>query len=38
MAARYCFVDYDREIAIVAEIKEGSSKPLSLALVDWSPT
>ena len=28
MAARYCFVDYDREIAIVAEIKEGGSKTL----------
>lgn len=28
MAASYCFVDYDREIAIVAEIKEGSSKAL----------
>ena len=28
MAARYCFVDYDREIAIVAEINEGGSKAL----------
>jgi len=28
MAARYCFVDYDREIAIVAEIEEADSRAL----------
>ena len=24
MAARYCFIDYDRELAIVAEVEEGA--------------
>ena len=28
MAARYCFVDYDREIAIVAEVEESKTKAL----------
>ena len=28
MAARYCFVDYDREIAIVAEVEEYQTKAL----------
>mmetsp|Transcript_29498 Transcript_29498/g.65410 ORF Transcript_29498/g.65410 Transcript_29498/m.65410 type:complete len:942 (+) Transcript_29498:128-2953(+) len=26
MASRYCFIDYDREIAIVAEVEESDSK------------
>jgi acetyltransferase len=28
VAARYCYIDYDREIAIVAEVKEGENKKL----------
>ncbi|HWQ81811.1 MAG TPA: bifunctional acetate--CoA ligase family protein/GNAT family N-acetyltransferase [Ignavibacteria bacterium] len=28
VAARYCYIDYDREIAIVAELGEGDSKKL----------
>ena len=28
MAARYCFVDYDREIAIIAEVEESQTKAL----------
>lgn len=28
VATRYCYIDYDREIAIVAEIKEGKNKKL----------
>ncbi len=28
VATRYCYIDYDREIAIVAEIKEGENKKL----------
>jgi acetyltransferase len=28
VATRYCYIDYDREIAIVAEIKEGDNKKL----------
>lgn len=28
MAARYCFIDYDREIAIVAEVEEEGSRKL----------
>lgn len=26
VATRYCYIDYDREIAVVAEIKEGNNK------------
>ena len=29
MAARYCFIDYDREIAIVAEIEEDGHRKLA---------
>ena len=28
MAARYCFIDYDRELAIVAEIGQGKERRL----------
>jgi acetyltransferase len=28
MAARYCFIDYDREIAIVAEVEEGEDRKI----------
>ncbi len=28
VATRYCYIDYDREIAIVAEMKDGDSKKL----------
>ena len=28
MATRFCFIDYDREIAIVAEIEEGEQRKL----------
>jgi acetyltransferase len=28
VASRYCFIDYDREIAIVAELKEGEERRL----------
>ena len=28
VATRYCFIDYDREIAIVAEVQEGKEKKL----------
>jgi acetyltransferase len=28
MAARYCYIDYDREIAIVAEVREESDRRL----------
>ena len=37
MATRYCFIDYDREIAIVAEIEEEGPRNWS-AWGDWSPT
>ena len=29
MAARYCFIDYDREIAIVAEVEEEGRRKLA---------
>ena len=28
VASRYCFIDYDREIAIVAEVNEGGKRKL----------
>ena len=37
MATRYCFVDYDREIAIVAEIEEEGQRKLA-GWAGWWPT
>ena len=37
MATRYCFIDYDREIAIVAEIEEEGRRKL-VGVGRWWPT